>query len=187
MWEDEKVANIVGNGVRGGAQDDVLPELVEGVTVVPPSPHHDQTQEDDTNWPDHESVRPYMAQFYSYGLPIRSVGVGEILPRRWPDVPDDERHSTSTFQQLAASPTTNTRASAMQSSSAEVDIYSYYFEELHQDQDRDDGEDSERRSHASFVDDDRRREMRTRLSGIGYATASYGAEKIPPVPKIKPF
>jgi len=178
-------ANTVGNRVHGDVQGDVLPGLVEGVTVIPSSPHN-QIQEDDTEWPDGESVRPYMAQFHPYGLPSRSFGVGEILPRPWPDVPDDERHSTSTFQRLTTSSTTNIRASAMPSSPAETDIYSYYFEEPDQDQGRDGG-DSERRSHASSVDDDHRRETRTRLPGIGYADALYGTEKIPPVPKIRPF
>jgi hypothetical protein len=89
-------------------------------------------------------------------------------------VPDDER---STYTLSYSAPSADMRTSAMMQS----DVHSYYFGES--DQDRDGGD--EHLLHTRFVDDEPSRAMRARL--MARADALYHPEKIPPVPKIRPF
>jgi len=164
--------------VHGDDRDDDLPWLAERVALVPPSPPRDQQQEDDCAWPDDESVRPDTAQFYLYAPPSLSGGTGRVIKHPSPDVPDDER-STYTLS-YSASPA-HMRASAM-TAPVYSDIHSYYFGEP----DRDEGGGSERLLRARFVDDDEASQgMRARL--MPPTDALYYPEKIPPVPKIRPF
>jgi len=121
-------------------------------------------------------VRPDIPQFYLYAPPSPSGGAGLVIKRPSPDVPDDER-STYTFSYSA--PSTDMRTSVM-TASAQSDVHSYYFGGADQD-----GDGDERLLHAHFVDDEPSNAMRARL--IARADARYGLEKIPPVPKIRPF
>jgi hypothetical protein len=171
------LGDAVGEDVHGDDQDDDLPWLAERVALVPPSPLRDQRQEDDRAWPDDESVRPDTAQFYLYAPPSPGGGTGRVAKRPSPDVPDDER---STYSLSYSSPA-DMRTSAM-TASVYSDIHSYYFG----DPDRDEGSGDERLLHSRFVDNDEAsRGMRARL--MARADALYYPEKIPPVPKIRPF
>jgi len=154
----------VDDDVHGDDRDDDLPWLAERVALEPPSPPRNQ-EEDGYAWPEDESVRPDIPQFYLYAPPSPA---GLVIKRPSPDVPDDER-STYTFSYSA--PSADMRRSAM-TASVHSDIHSYYFGGADQDGDGD-------------VDDEPSNAMRARL--IARADARYGLEKIPPVPKIRPF
>jgi hypothetical protein len=146
---------------NGDELDDVpeLPWLTEA--AVPPSP----PPEDEQDWPDDESVRPDIAQFYLY-----DDDDGDVRRRRrTPDAPLDER-------------STYTDSYAGDGGAARGEVESYYFGGAARDDDDDDGESQ---SRASFVDDERSRGMRARL--IARVDALYGAEKVPPVPQLRPF
>lgn len=151
-----------------------LPWLTEYVPTPPASLPLEQQREDEQDWPDDESVRPDVAQFYLYAPSGNSSsgGVGgseDIVARRrrTPDAPHDER---STYTDSYAASTTGR-------GDARADIESYYFGVP------DDGEATE--SRASFVDDERSHSMRARL--VAHVDALYGTEKLPPVPKLRPF
>ena len=159
----------------GDDRGDDLPWLAERVALEPPSPPRDQ-EGNGYGWPDDESVRPDIPQFYLYAPPSPSGRAGLVIKRPSPDVPDDER-STYTFSYSAQS--ADMRASAM-TASVDSDVHSYYFGEADQD-----GDGDKRLLHSRFVDDEPSNGMRARL--IARADALYGLEKIPPVPKIRPF
>jgi hypothetical protein len=166
------MGDVISDNVHG----DDLAWLAEGVSLVPPSP---QPPDDDYDWPDDESVRPDIAQFYLYAPSSPSGGAGEVVTRLSPDVPHDER-STYTYSYAASSSSVDMRASAM-TPPTHLDTHSRYSEEP--DEARGSGA-NERRVNANFIDDEPS-EMRARL--IARADALYGAEKIPPVPKLRPF
>lgn len=169
-----------GNGDNEFDDDAVpdLPWLTEAVpapmTSLPPEQEHEGERE----WPDDESVRPDIAQFYLYAPSGNSSGGGgDVVAgrRRSPDAPHDER-STYTYSYAASSAGGYVRG----------DVESYYFGGP--DASSDDGADDstgETQSRASFVDDERSRGMRARL--IARVDALYGAEELPPVPKLRPF
>lgn len=167
------LGDAVDNDTHGDDRDDDIPWLTERVALEPPSPPRDQ--EDDNAWPDDESVRPDIPQFYLYAPPSPSGGAG-VIKRPSPDVPDDER-STYTFSYSA--PSANMRASTM-TASMDSDVHSYYFGEADQD-----GDGNERPLRTRFVGDEASNGMRARL--IARADALFGLEKVPPVPKIQPF
>ncbi|KAH9024864.1 hypothetical protein EDB85DRAFT_1894122 [Lactarius pseudohatsudake] len=159
-----------------------LPWLTEDVPTPPASLPLEQQREDEQDWPDDESVRPDVAQFYLYAPSgnSNSGGVGGTEDsvarrRRTPDAPHDER---STYTDSYA-------ASTAGRGDARADIESYYFgvPDAAGDDSADDGEATE--SRASFVDDERSHSMRARL--VARVDALYGTEKLPPVPKLRPF
>jgi len=169
-------ATALGDDVHGDDRDDDdLPWLAERVALEPPSPPRNQ-EVDGYAWPEDEPVRPDIPQFYLYAPPSPGGGAGLVIKRPSPDVPDDER-STYTFSYSATS--TDMRTSTM-TAPMQSDVHSYYFGGADQD-----GDGDERLLHAHFVDDEPSNAMRARL--IARADARYGLEKIPPVPKIRPF
>ncbi|KAI9433167.1 hypothetical protein H4582DRAFT_2082641 [Lactarius indigo] len=172
----------------GADENDVpdLPWLTEDVPTPPASQPPEQQREDEQDWPDDESVRPDIAQFYlnapSGNSSSGGVGRSEDIiagRRRTPDAPHDER-STYTYSYAA---------STGGGGDPRGDIESYYFgvPDAASDDSADDDDDGEvTESRASFVDDDRSRGMRARL--IARVDALYGTEKLPPpVPKLRPF
>jgi len=170
-----------GNGDNGFDDGNIVPDLpwlAEGAPTPmppPPAPPPEQQHEDEQDWPDDESVRPDIAQFYLYEPTDNINGGGDVVPGRRPspDAPHDER---STYTYSFSSVGGNARG----------DIESYYFGA--QDTAGDGGADdsTEVQSRASFVDNERSHGMRSRL--IARVGALYGAEKLPPpVPKLQPF
>ncbi|KAI0295059.1 hypothetical protein B0F90DRAFT_1919505 [Multifurca ochricompacta] len=165
--------------------DDGLPWLTERVAAMSPSPSSDQLDEDEQEWPDDESVRPDIAQFY-FSAPdgphasrtYTSDTDGGLMVHRLLDVPDDER-STFTYSYAAPSSSADARVSTMRSVHGRTDTESY-SEEVDGSGVADDCQ-----SHVSFVDDERSHEMRARL--IARVDALYGAANIPPVPRLRPF
>ena len=174
-----------GNEFDVGIDDNIVPDmqwLAEAASIPPPSPPPpEQQREEEQDWPDDESVRPDIAQFYLYepsgnggGARDRDVIAGR---RRSPDAPHDER-STYTYSYATST-----------AGDARGDIESYYFgvpdpaNEGNADDVVDDS--TEAQSRASFVDDERSQGMRARL--IARVDALYGAEQFPPVPKLRPF
>ncbi|KAI0264922.1 hypothetical protein BC834DRAFT_970483 [Gloeopeniophorella convolvens] len=121
---------------------------------------------------DDEPVRADIAQFYLFApddAHARSLppDLNAAPAQRWLDVPDDERSNY----------TASARGSRIPSMQSRGETESFYFD--------DEGADSASRlSRASFVDDERSREMRARL--IARVDAMYGAElAIPPVPPLR--
>ncbi len=169
----------VGDDVHGNGWGDDLLSLAERVALVPPSPPRDQRQEANYPWPDEEFVRPDIAQFYLYTPPSPSGSAGGFTKRPSPDVPDDER-STYTYSYPASS--TDMRAGTM-AASLHSDVHGYYFGEP--DRDEDGGAERQDPLHGRFFDDEPGRGMRARMASR--ADALYFPEKIPPVPKIRPF
>lgn len=178
----------IGNGDNGfdaGVDDNVVPDLPwlapETAPMPPPSPPPEQQREDEQDWPDDESVRPDIAQFYLYepsgNRVSASSGGGDVVAgrRRSPDAPHDER-STYTY---SYTPSTA-------GGDAPGDVESYYFGAPEDGSAEEGADDStEAQSRASFVDDERSHNMRARL--IARVDALYGAEKVPPVPRLRPF
>lgn len=176
------------NGFDVGVDGSIVPDLpwlaAETSPMPPPSPPPEQQREDEQDWPDDESVRPDIAQFYLYEPSGERVsvsgGVEEMISgrRRSPDAPHDERSSYT----YSYTPSTV-------GGDARGDVESYYFgdPDTTSDGGADDGADdsTEAQSRASFVDDERSHNMRARL--IARVDALYGAEKVPPVPKLRPF
>lgn len=156
---------------------DDLPQLVDRVVLVPPSPPHDDSVEDEYDWPDDESVRPDIAQFYFYGSPNPIVSAGQVAPQPSSDELDDL--SSYKFPFVRSLSSENIPASPM-APSVPSDIHSYYSEEPGRDGG---GEDGEGRTH--FFDDEHSRAMRGRLAVR--ADAFQGAEKTRPVRKLQPF
>ena len=173
-----------GNEFDVGVDDNIVPDLQWlAETPMPPPlpPPLEQLREEEQDWPDDESVRPDIAQFYLYEPSGNGGGGGDgdvvAGRRRSPDAPHDER-STYTYS-YAASTVGDARG----------DIESYYFgvPDAASDGNADDVVDdsTEAQSRASFVDDERSQSMRARL--IARVDALYGAEQLPPVPKLRPF
>jgi hypothetical protein len=164
----------VDGAINSGVYDD-LSQLSNRVVLVPPSPPHDNSQ-DEFDWPDDESVRPDIAQFYFFETSSPGGGgAGRIAPLS-PDEPDD----LSTFKfPFVRSLSENIPASPI-TPSVPSDIHSYYSEGPGRDGG---GEDVEGRSH--FFDDEHNRAMRARLTVR--ADAFQGTEKTRPVPKLRPF
>jgi hypothetical protein len=177
----EVPSGTVGTVVNDDGDDGDLPWLVDRVAPMPPSPSLERTHEDELDWPDDESVRPDVAQFYLYALPSPKGGEREVTRHHSLDVPDDER-STYTYSFAASLQSADVRASGTVPSERS-DVLSYYFDEP----DRDGAtEDKERLSRSSVADSERSREMRSRL--IARIDALYDADKIPPVPRRRqPF
>ena len=167
----------------GVDNDNIVPDMpwlaAETAPMPPPSPPPEEQREVEEDWPDDESVRPDIAEFYLYEPDGNRVsasigGRADIVAgrRRSPDAPHDER-STYTY---SYTPST--------SGDARGDVESYYFGAPSDDEGVDDHS-TEAQSRASFVDDERSHNMRERL--IARVDALYGAEKVPPVPKLRPF
>jgi hypothetical protein len=176
------------NGFDVGVDDNIVPDLpwlaAETAPMPPPSPLPEQQREDE-DWPDDESVRPDIAQFYLYEPSGERVsvsgGVEDMIAgrRRSPDAPHDER-STYTYSYTPSTTGGDPRG----------DVESYYFgvPDTASIASADEGaadDSTETQSRASFVDDERSHNMRARL--IARVDALYGAEKVPPVPKLRPF
>ena len=160
---------------------DDLPQLTDRVVLVPPSPPID-VQEDEYDWPDDESVRPDIAQFYFYESPSSSgITTSRVGPGPSPDEPDDLSaykfpfvRSFSSSENLPASPMTPAVPSG---------IHSYYFEHGRGGG----GGDGEGRSQFSDEDDETNHMMRTRFVAR-VADTFHGAEKTRVVPKLlRPF
>lgn len=178
-----------GNEFDDGIDDNGVPELPwlrEAVPAPMPLSPPEQQREDEQDWPDDESVRPDIAQFYLYA-PSDS-GDGDDGPdsgrsviarrRRTPDAPHDER-STYTYSYSGGG------------GDARGDIESYYFGDPDIASDYGsaeggaDNSTADSQSRASFVDDERSREMRQRF--LARVDALYGPDKVPPVPRLRPF
>jgi hypothetical protein len=180
--EAEVLSSAAGDVIDDDAYDDEDDDLwLADRAPPPPSPSLEQAHEDERDWPDDESVRPDVAQFYLYASPGPKGGEREVAAHRLPDVPDDER-STYTYSFAPPSPSVDMRTSAT-IQSERSDVLSYYFDELNRDGA---AGDKERLSRPSAVDSEHSREMRARL--IARVDALYGADKIPPMPKLRqPF
>ncbi|KAH9168522.1 hypothetical protein EDB89DRAFT_1909217 [Lactarius sanguifluus] len=187
--EEESRAEMSPGGNGNGPDVDVddndvpdLPWLTEDVPTPPASLPLEQQREDEQDWPDDESVRPDVAQFYLYAPSGNSNsggvgGSGNIVARRrrTPDAPHDERSTYTSSYATSTAGGVDTRG----------DIESYYFgvPDAAGNDSADDGEATE--SRASFVDDERSHSMRARL--VARVDALYGTEKLSPVPKLRPF
>jgi hypothetical protein len=169
----ETQAEIV-DDANNNVYDD-LSQLADRVVLVPPSPPHDDSQEDEYDWPDDESVRPDIAQFYFFETSSPSGGGGRVAPPS-PDEPDDL--SAFKFPFVRSLSSENIPASPI-TPSVPSDIHSYY-EEPGRDGG---GEDGEGRSH--LFDDEHNRAMRARL--MVHADTFQAAERTRPVPKLRPF
>jgi hypothetical protein len=166
--------------INNDVHDDLL-QLTDGVVLVPPSLPHSDVQEDDYDWPDDESVRPDVAQFYFYESPSSSgITSSRVAPGPSPDEPDD--FSTYKFPFVRSFSSENLPPSPM-TPAVPSGIHSYYFEHG-----RDGGgEDGEGRSQFFDEDDENNHVMRTRFVAR-VADAFHGAEKTRPVPKLlRPF
>ena len=146
---------------------------------MPPPPHSD-VQEDEYDWPDDESVRPDIAQFYFYEPPSSSgITTSRVALGPSPNEPDDL--STYKFPFFRSFSSENIPPSPMMPA-VPSDIHNYYIEHG-----RDVGEEGEGRSQFFFDDDDDDDEnnhvMRTRFVAR-VADAFHGAEKTRPVPKL---
>jgi hypothetical protein len=156
------------------------PQLTDRVVLVPPSRPSD-VQEDEYDWPDDESVRPDIAQFYFYGSPSSNgITTSRVAPGPSPDEPDD--FSTYKFPFVRSFSSENLPPSPM-TPAVPSGIDSYYFEHG-----RDGGgEDGEGRSQFFDDDDENNHVMRTRFVAR-VADAFHGAEKTRPMPKLlRPF
>lgn len=174
--QTEMPAESVDDAINSDVYDD-LSQLSNRVVLVSPSPPHDDSQEDEFDWPDDESVRPDIAQFYFFETSSPGGGgVGRIAPLS-PDEPDDL--SKFKFPFVRSFPSENIPASPI-TPSVPSDIHSYYSEGPGRDAG---GEDIEGRSH--FFDDEHSRAMRARL--MARADAFQGTERNQPVPKLRPF
>jgi hypothetical protein len=168
----ESVNDATGSDVYGD-----VPHLANRVVLVPPSPPHDDSQEDEYDWPDDESVRPDVAQFYFFESPgPNDSAAGRVAPHPSPHEPDDL--STYKFPFVRSLSSENIPASPM-TPSVPSDIHSYY-EEASRDGG---GEDSEGRSQ--FFDDEHDLAMRARLTVR--ADTFQCAEKTRQVPRLRPF
>ncbi len=164
-----------------------LPWLSEAALSPPESlPPEPLREEDEREWPDDESVRPDIAEFYLYNGANDGDGGNRrkevrrepedvaARRRRTPDAPRDER---SMYTDSYAA-----------SSFAREDIESYYFrvpDHPSDDENESIRDDGESQARPSFVDEERSQAMRARL--IARVDAMYGKEKLPPVPKLRPF
>lgn len=158
---------------------DDLPRLTDRVVLVPPPPHSN-VQEDEYDWPDDESVRPDIAQFYFYESPSSNGNTtSRVAPGPSPNEPDDL--STYKFPFVRSFSSENIPPSPM-TPAVPSDIHSYYIEHG-----QDVGEDGEGRSQ--FFDDDEENNHVTRTRFVArVADAFHGAEKTRPVPKLlRPF
>ena len=158
---------------------DDMPQLTDRVVLVPPSPHSD-VQEDEYDWPDNESVRPDIAQFYFYESPSSSgITANRVAPGPSPGEHDDL--SMYKFPFVRSFSSENHPPSPM-TPAVPSGIDSYYFE----DEQDGGGEDSEGRSQF-FEDDENNHVMRTRFVAR-VADAFHGTEKTRAVPKLlRPF
>lgn len=166
--------------INSDVHDDLL-QLTDRVVFVPPSLPHSDVQEDEYDWPDDESVRPDVAQFYFYESPGSSgITSSRVAPGPSPDEPDD--FSTYKFPFVRSFSSENLPPSPM-TPAVPSGIHSYYFEH-----DRDGGgEDGEGRSQFFDEDDENNHVMRTRFVAR-VADAFHGAEKTRPAPKLlRPF
>lgn len=164
--------------INNDVHDD-LSQLTDRVVLVPPSPHSD-VQEDEY-WPDDESVRPDIAQFYFYESPSSSgITTSRVAPGASPDEPDD--FSTYKFPFVRSFSSENLPPSPM-TPAVPSGIHSYYFEHGRGGG----GEDGEGRSQFFDEDDENNHVMRTRFVAR-VADAFHGAEKTRPMPKLlRPF
>jgi hypothetical protein len=150
--------------------------------LLPPSPPSD-VQEDDYDWPDDESVRPDIAQFYFYEPPSSSdITASRVAPGPLPDERDDL--STFKFPFVRSFSSENIPPSPM-TPAVPSSIHSYYFEHGRGDEGGEDGE-----GRSQFFDDDDNNNnhvMQTRF--VARVTdAFHGVEKTRPVPKLlRPF
>jgi len=159
---------------------DGLLQLTDRVVLEPPSPHSD-VQEGEYDWPDDESVRPDIAQFYFYESPSSSgITTSRVAPAPSPDEPDDL--TTYKFPFVRSFSSENLPPSPM-TTAVPSGMHSYYFEHG-----RDGGgDDGEGRSQFFDDDDQNNHVMRTRFVAR-VADAFHGAEKTRPVPKLlQPF
>jgi hypothetical protein len=158
---------------------DDLSQLTDRVVLVPPPPHSD-VQEDEYDWPDDESVRQDIAQFYFYASPSPSgITTSRVAPGPSPDESDDL--SMYKFPFVRSFSSENLPPSPM-TPAVPSGIDSYYF-----DHGRDGGGDGEGRSQFFDEDDENNQVMRTRFVAR-VADAFHGAEKTRAVPKLlRPF
>ena len=163
----------------GISNHDDLPQLTDRVILVPPPPHGD-VQEDEYDWPDDESVRPDIAQFYFYESPSSNgITTSRVAPDPSPNEPDDL--STYKFPFVRSFSSEHIPPSPM-TPGVPSDIHSYYIEHG-----QDVGEDVEGRSQFFDDDDENNHVVRTRFVAR-VADAFHGAEKTRPVPKLlRPF
>lgn len=155
---------------------DELPQLTDRVILVPPPPHGD-VQEDEYDWPDDESVRQDIAQFYFYESPSSSG----ITTSRVASGSSPNDLSTYKFPFVRSFSSENLPPSPM-TPAVPSDIHSYYIEHG-----QDGGEDGEGRSQFFDDDDENNHVVRTRFVAR-VADAFHGTEKTRPVPKLlRPF
>lgn len=157
---------------------DDLAQLTDRVVLVPPSPHGD-VQEDEYDWPDDESVRRDIAQFYFYEPPSSSgITTSPVAPGPSPDESDDL--SMYKFPFVRSLSSENLPPSPM-TPAVPSGIDSYYFEHG-----QDGGGNGDARSQF-FDEDENNQVMRTRFVAR-VADAFQGPEKTRAVPKLlRPF
>ncbi len=165
----------MGDAINSDVHDD-LPQLTDRVVL----PRGD-VQEDVYDWPDNESVRPDIAQFYFYESPSPGITAGQVAPRPSPDEPTDL--STYKFPFVRSFSSEYLPSSPMMPA-VPSDIHSYYFEEPSRDGG---GKDGEGRSQFSDDDDEHNRVVRSTRFVARVTDAFHGAEKTRVAPKLRPI
>ncbi len=175
----ESQVEIQPESLDDGDVHNALPQLTDKVVLVPPLPPHSDVQDDEYDWPDDESVRPDIAQFYFYSNPS-GITAGGAAPRPSPHEPDDL--STYKFPFVRSFSSENLPSGPM-TPAVPSDIHNYYFEEPGRDGGSEEGE-----GRSQFFDDDDNDERNHAVrSHVARGDAFHSVEKTRLVPKLRPF
>ncbi len=175
----ESQVEIQPESLDDGDVHNALPQLTDKVVLVPPLPPHSDVQDGEYDWPDDESVRPDIAQFYFYSNPS-GITAGGAAPRPSPHEPDDL--STYKFPFVRSFSSENLPSGPM-TPAVPSDIHNYYFEEPGRDGGSEEGE-----GRSQFFDDDDNDERNHAVrSHVARGDAFHSVEKTRLVPKLRPF